>query len=318
MPNGLVSVIIAVHNGVPHLDWQLQALAAQDYKGEFEVIVSDNGSSDGTRGYLEALTPSFPFRWVDSSGIRGAAHARNVGIDAARGDLLAVLDHDDVADPHWLSAITHAAEKFDAVGGSIELTTLNSTEVATWRRMPPPEKRFETFYLPYAQGNNFALWRTVVNKIGYYDEELIGGGEDVDYSWRIQEAGLTLGHVPDAVVAYRLRPTMHASFRQGTNYGRTSCQVVRKHEHMGCPNPSCLTQIPAILATIFFLAILRNPWLPNLLSPQPRGLWAHNIGLQWGALSTRVRFLLQPKDAVGSEYSTSRQIRLSPTRNRSS
>lgn len=295
MPSGLVSVIIAVRNGMPHLEMQLQAVAAQDYRGDFEVVVSDNGSSDGTRAYLDALTAPFAFRWVDSSAVPGVSHARNVGIDAARGDLLAILDHDDVADPHWLSAMTRAAEEFDAVGGSTELTSLNSAAVATWRRMPPPEERFETFYLPYAQGNNFAMWRSVVDKIGYYDENLVGGGEDVDYSWRIQEAGLTLGHVPDAVVAYRLRPTLRASFRQGKHYGRTSCRVVRKHEHLGCPNPSSLTQIPALVGTIVFLAVARNPLLPRWLKPPPRGLWAHTIGMQYGALSMRLQFLFQPR-----------------------
>ncbi|MDJ0392281.1 glycosyltransferase [Rhodococcus sp. G-MC3] len=291
MTISLVSVIIPVYNGVPHLETQLAALAAQDYTGEFEVIVSDNGSTDGTREYVSHAASPFPLRWVDASATRGVSYARNVGIDASEGEFLAVTDHDDAVHPGWLTALTREAENYDAVGGSIEVHSLNSSEVALWRTIPRPEQRFGSYYLPWAHGNNFAFWRRVVDEVGYFDEDLIGGGEDVDYSWRIQEAGMTLGHVPDAVVAYRLRTTVRASFRQGSNYGGTACMLTRKHHSLGCPDPSHFLQIPAHLATIAYLATIRNPWLPGWLNPPPRGLWAHHIGLQHGALTMRLHFL---------------------------
>nr|WP_296773731.1 glycosyltransferase [Rhodococcus sp. (in: high G+C Gram-positive bacteria)] len=291
MTISLVSVIIPVHNGRPHLDVQLDALAAQDYSGEFEVIVSDNGSTDGTRESLSHKAYAFPLRWVDASATRGVSHARNVGIDGARGEFLALTDHDDAVHPCWLTALTREAENFDAVGGSIEVHTLNSSTVALWRTVPRPEQRFESFYLPWAHGNNFAFWRRVVDRVGYFDEKLVGGGEDVDYSWRIQQAGMTLGHVPDAVVAYRIRPSLRASFRQGRNYGATACLVTRKHSALGCSDPSPLLQIPAHIATIAYLATVRNPWFPRWLNPPPTGLWAHTVGLHYGALTMRLRFI---------------------------
>ncbi|OZD14201.1 hypothetical protein CH253_23875 [Rhodococcus sp. 06-156-3C] len=291
MPIGLVSVIIPVRNGLPHLDVQLTALAALDYDGTFEVVVSDNGSTDGLREHLDEVTVPFPLRWVDSSGTRGVSHARNVGIDAARGQFLAIVDADDAVHPNWLTALTHAASNYDAIGGAIEVSTLNSPEVATWRDIPPAGQLFATPYLPYAPGSNFAMWRRVVDIVGYFDEDFVGGGDDVDYSWRIQQAGMSLGHAPDAVVAYRLRSTLRETFRQGTSYGRTVCLLTRKHSPFGCPDAKPLPQIPAHLATIVYLTLVRNPWVPSILRPLSRGQWVHSIGLQYGALTMRLRLL---------------------------
>lgn len=291
MTISLVSVVIPVRNGLPFLDTQLHALADQDYSADFEVVVSDNGSTDGTRAHVDRMSFPFPLRCVDSSQVRGVSHARNVGIAAARGEFLAITDHDDAVHSGWLTALVREAENYDALGGSIEVDSLNSVEVASWRSVPRPEDRFESIYLPWAHGNNFAFWRRVVDTVGYFDEDLVGGGDDVDYSWRIQQAGMTLGHVPDAVVAYRVRPTLRASFAQGFNYGSTACRVTRKHSAHGCPNPSPYLQIPAHAATIAYLATIRNPWLPKPLNPPPRGLWAHAVGLHYGAMTERLKFI---------------------------
>ncbi|MGA9869540.1 MAG: glycosyltransferase family A protein, partial [Rhodococcus sp. (in: high G+C Gram-positive bacteria)] len=161
MPISLVSVIIPVYNGLPFLDVQLEALAAQDYAGDFEVVVSDNGSNDGTREHVEGISSTLTLRCVDASRTRGVSHARNVGIDAARGEFLAIVDHDDAVHPGWLSALVRAAEEFDALGGPSEVDSLNSKEMASWRAVPPPEERFDSIYLPWAKGNNFAMWRRV-------------------------------------------------------------------------------------------------------------------------------------------------------------
>lgn len=276
-----------VFNGLPDLDVQLTALAAQDYEGRFEVILSDNGSTDGLREHIAQFESPLDVRWIDSSDVRGTPHARNAGIDAASGDFLAFTDQDDAVYPNWLTALTRAAESFDAVGGPIEVQTLNSAEVSTWRVVPAPEERFDTEYLPYAHGNNFGMWRRVVDEVGKFDEAFLGGGEDADLSWRIQQAGLTLGHAPDAMVAYRLRTTARAAFRQGIGYGKSAWQVTRKHEPNGAEQPS----VRSLLLFAYGLT-LRNPWLPESLSPLPRGMWAMSVGSLRGTVSMRLQQVL--------------------------
>lgn len=284
MTVGSVSVIVPVYNGLPDLEVQLEALAAQDYAGEFEVIISDNGSTDGVREHLERSTWDLDIRWIDSSDVRGTPHARNAGIAAARGEFLAFTDQDDAVYPNWLTALALAAEHYDAVGGAIEVETLNSPEVASWRIVPAPAERFETSYLPYAHGNNFGMWRRVVEQVGPFDEEFLGGGEDADLSWRIQEAGLTLGHAPDAMVAYRLRTTVRAAYGQGFGYGRAAWQVTRKHEANGATQPG----IRSILLFGYGM-VVRNPWLPKALSPLPKGMWAMSVGSLRGTVSMMLR-----------------------------
>ncbi|OZE33240.1 MULTISPECIES: glycosyltransferase family 2 protein [unclassified Rhodococcus (in: high G+C Gram-positive bacteria)] len=291
MPISLVSIVLPVYNGLPDLDDQLEAIAAQDYTGDVELIISDNGSSDGLRAHLEELSLPLSMRRVDASAKRGVSYARNVGVKAARGDIVAVVDHDDVAHPTWLTAMVRALDSFDAVGGALEIESLNSADVAEWRNVPPPGALFSTAYLPYAPGSNFAMWREVFEKVGDFDEDLIGGAEDVDYSWRIQQAGLTLGHAADALVAYRIRTTVRRSFVQGRAYGHTSYQLSTKHRAAGCPHPSSFVRIPVHAVSIFYLATVRNPWLPKLLRPMPVGLWAHYIGIHYGALRIRVTTL---------------------------
>lgn len=287
MPVGFVSVIVPCFNGLPDLDAQLSALAAQDFDGDFEVILSDNGSTDGLREHVARLDTALDVRWIDSSDVRGTPHARNAGIDAARGDFLAFTDQDDAVYPHWLTALTRAAEKFDAVGGPIEVHTLNSPEVASWRVVPAPDELFETTYLPYAHGNNFGMWRRVVEEVGTFDESFLGGGEDADISWRIQQAGLSLGHVPDALVAYRLRTSVGAAYHQGVGYGRSAWQVIDKHESKGARQPSIRE-----LALFAYGLMLRNPLLPGRLSPLPKGMWAMSIGSLRGTVSMRMRHTL--------------------------
>ncbi|MCZ4520745.1 glycosyltransferase [Rhodococcus ruber] len=288
MPIGLVSVILPCFNGLPDVDVQLAALAAQDYEGDFEVIVSDNGSTDGLREHLDQLGLPVDIRWIDSSDVQGTSHAKNAGIAAARGDFLAFTDQDDAVYPNWLTALTRAAETADAVGGPIEVHTLNSPKVATWRDVPAPADRFETEYLPFAHGNNFAMWRRVVDQVGNFDENLVAGGEDIDISWRIQQAGFSLAHTPDALVAYRLRDTVTATFRQGVRYGRSSYRISVKHGSRGAWNPP-LVKVMALQAWgIVYLAIARNPCLPKILHPLPSGRWALLLGQFCGAFQVRL------------------------------
>ncbi|WP_194837554.1 glycosyltransferase family 2 protein [Nocardia sp. XZ_19_369] len=281
----LVSVIIPVFNGLPELDEQLDGLAEQDYQGPYEVVISDNGSSDSLAEHIDGhpLTARLRLRYVASSATPGPSYARNNGAALARGDFLAFVDQDDRVHPGWLSAMVRTAADYDAVSGAVEVTTINTPEVARWRPMPAPEDGFPTHYLPYAHGNNAGYWRAAFDKIGGYDESLFGG-DDVDISWRLQEAGLRLGHSADALVAYRLRTTYRDTWRQALNYGRGAVEVYVKHRAAGCP------RLP-FRATWFsiVLVLLHNPFIPLTRNRVPRGLWTLHAGVLAGRIQAGLR-----------------------------
>src|SRR5215204_6439039 len=89
-----IAVVIPSFNAAATLPAQLAALAGQRYEGELEVLVSDNGSTDGTLDVVRGWQDRLPVRVVDASDRRGAGHARNVGAAAASMDLIAYCDAD--------------------------------------------------------------------------------------------------------------------------------------------------------------------------------------------------------------------------------
>ena len=92
-----VSVVIPARNAARTLDAQLQALAAQRFPAEWEVLVSDNGSTDATRAVAVEWAGRIPLlRVIDASARPGASAARNLGAAAAHGELLLFCDADDV------------------------------------------------------------------------------------------------------------------------------------------------------------------------------------------------------------------------------
>lgn len=273
----LVSIIIPVYNGLPDLDEQLDGLAQQDYTGEYEVLVSDNGSKDGLREHIAGhpLTEKLRLRYVDSSAKRGAPFARNNAAAVATGDFLAFVDQDDRVHAGWLSAMVRTAAEFDAVSGAIESDSLNDRKSSTWRPVPPPEQGFATHWMPFANGNNTAYWRTAFEKIGGYDESLFTGADDVDISWRLQQSGQKLGHAPDAMIAYRLRRNFRDAWSQCFDYGYTYAEVCMKHQPLGCPRIPFRATLLSLLTAV--VCNLLNPFTRKIV---PTGLWImHTAGL---------------------------------------
>jgi glycosyltransferase involved in cell wall biosynthesis len=88
-------VVIPTFNSVKTLGEQLAALARQDGASRVGVVISDNGSTDGTQALAKTFKPQLPgLIVVDSSAVRGAAHARNVGAQAATGEAFLFCDAD--------------------------------------------------------------------------------------------------------------------------------------------------------------------------------------------------------------------------------
>jgi glycosyltransferase involved in cell wall biosynthesis len=231
-------VIIPVFNGDAHIGEQLAALAAQTYTGRWELVVADNGCTDGTlhvvrewRGRLPAVTIA------DARARRGINHARNTGAAAARGDFLAVCDSDDVVSPGWLAAIATAAPHSHLVGGRNEWEVLNEPTIIAWRPSRPMTALMRGHgFLPYASGGNLGVWTQVARAIEW-DEAFVFGSSDQDFAWRAQLAGYRLTFAPDALVHLRFRRSLVALARQYYGYGRSGPQLHRAFRGHGIPMP---------------------------------------------------------------------------------
>ncbi|MES1211451.1 MAG: glycosyltransferase family 2 protein, partial [Acidobacteriota bacterium] len=125
-----LSVIIACLNAASTLRDQLDGLAGQTWSGDWErdweVIVADNGSTDGSQALVESYRGRIPgLRVVDASDRKGQAHARNVGSVHATGDALLFVDADDQVAPGWLEALAAALSRHAFVACRYDNQALN-------------------------------------------------------------------------------------------------------------------------------------------------------------------------------------------------
>lgn len=231
-------MVIPVRNCAGHLGEQLAALARQTYRGDWEVVVADNGCTDETLAVAESWAKRLPgLRIVDARARRGPNHARNAGAAAAGGDFLAYCDGDDVATPRWLEALAAAGHDADVVGGCLDWQALNPPSVLAWRPQPPmTDLLLELGFLPYAPSCNLGVWTTVARRVGW-DERFVSGGCDQPFAWRAQLAGYRLAFAPDAIMQQRFRSSMPSMAWQFFGYGKSLPQLYRSFRHAGLPSP---------------------------------------------------------------------------------
>lgn len=200
-----VSVIICALNAASSLPRQLKALENQETDLPYEVILVDNGSEDDTRDVMEAWAQEprenkFTVKVVDASATPGIPAARNAGARAASGRVLAFCDADDEVSPPWVQAFSDVQDK-ELAGGWIRAYGSDGA--------PRPDAfgkgLIATPYLPHVGNCNCAITRKRFFEIGGYDESLPRYGyEDVDISWRHQEADGVMRFIPEAEIRFTL------------------------------------------------------------------------------------------------------------------
>lgn len=283
----LVSVIIPTRNAVDTIGTQLDALARQSYVGEFEILVCDNGSVDGLREHLKArpISGTAPVRYVPADGVPGVSAARNVGVTRARGEFLAFCDADDVVRRDWLHCLVEAAACADLISGSRDTSVINSAVQHARRPIRPSAELCTSRFLPYAPGSNLGVWAAVVQAVGGFDETLLFGGEDMDFSWRVQLAGFTLVQAEHAVVDYRARPTAASFWSQVKKYAIGNVPLYIAYRDYGLYRRSWASFLLFLLNMV-----VRNPLLPQRITGVPRGVWLGWSAIVAGHLIGSVRY----------------------------
>ena len=165
------------------------------------------------------------------------SHARNCGARAADGELILICDADDRVRPFWVRKMAEASRTLDVIGGYLDTKQLNDVETRAWRN-PFSSKALPSGmlnHLPFAVGANVGVTRACFEAIDGWGEEYICGGDDVDFSWRAQQAGFRLGMAPGAVIDYRYRAGLSALYRQFLGYGLADPLVYLNHRSRGMP-----------------------------------------------------------------------------------
>lgn len=222
-----VSVVIPTLNANDTLGAQLEALAGQTFDGEVEVLVIDNGSKVNPSVVTREFEDRLNVRVLDGNAHRGASHARNVGIRAARGEIVAFCDADDVVQPGWLAALVAAARDADLVCGAlVTQCEINDGQDRAHRGDQLTQPLY--FGQPFMWTCNGAGWRSTLLSGGGFDLAL-GPGEDVDLSWRVLDAGGRIVFTEDAVVHYRVRSSPRRLFRQWYTYGLAEAMLFSRY-----------------------------------------------------------------------------------------
>ena len=222
-----VTVVVCCYNAARTLDECLDSLRRLQYP-DYEVIVVDDGSTDQTA----EIAAKFPFRLIQVPN-GGLSKARNLGIEAARGEIVAFIDSDAYADPDWLYYMVSALEEHgaSAVGGP-NLSPLQDHFTAQCIDEAPGNPTcvlVDNERAEHIPGCNMAFRKSAFGQVGLFDAKHRAAGDDVDLCWRLLVADKKIVYHPSAVVWHHRRPTIGAYLRQQRGYGYAEAHLQNRY-----------------------------------------------------------------------------------------
>ncbi len=230
----LASIIIPVWNGRDFLEACLRSLLAQTYE-PLEIIAVDNGSSDGSAELIEHLFPTV--RLIRNAHNLGFAGGCNVGLRAAQGELLLLLNQDTQADAGWVRALAEALQEPEAgiVGSQILYPDGRLQHAGGWIEWPLGLAHHhlaedDARPVEFVTGAALGFPRAVVEKIGLLDEGFWPGYfEDVDFCLRARAAGFAVSVAPSAIVTHTESASTRDAATRARFYQRGRLRFLLKH-----------------------------------------------------------------------------------------
>ena len=235
------SIIVPVYNRPDEVDELLQSLTTQTEK-DFEVVVVEDGSTLKCEDVCKRFAGILDLHYYYKPN-SGPGQSRNYGAERARGDYLIILDSDVVLPVDYLSNIKrHLAEGTDAFGGpdrahpsftpiqkaiSYSMTSFFTTggiRGGTSNTSKPKRKALDKFY---PRSFNMGIRREVYQELGGFSKMRFG--EDIDFSYRIVEAGYTTALIPEAWVWHKRRTDLRKFWRQVFNSGIARINLTKRH-----------------------------------------------------------------------------------------
>jgi glycosyltransferase involved in cell wall biosynthesis len=221
-----ISVIVCTYNGARTLRQCLDGLATLDYPN-YEMIVVNDGSTDGSA----SIAQDYPVRLINQPN-QGLSAARNTGLAASDGEIVAYIDDDAYPHLYWLRYLASAFARSAHVGiGGPNLPPAGDGFVAECVANAPGNPLHVLLSDEIAEhipGCNMAYRKEALVAISGFDPRFRAAGDDVDICWRLQDRGWTIGFCPTAVVWHYRRNTIRAFWKQQYGYGKAEAQLEDK------------------------------------------------------------------------------------------
>jgi glycosyltransferase involved in cell wall biosynthesis len=273
------SFIIASYNRLEEIRELLNSAESLEFDpGEFEIIISDDGSKDGTGVFVRDYksTKGLQLRYIHQEN-KGPGEARNHGMRNAKGEYFIFVDSDCMFPPDYLKCLDQHLQKepLDAFGGpdtchpsfSPLLKAINysmTSFIGTGGTRGSKKSISKKFY---PRSFNMGIRREIFKTLGG-----MGGlrhGQDMEYSSRIYNHGYKVGLVPDAFVYHKRRTSIKRFFKQVFNWGVTRINLGNIDKAMLKP----VHFLPALIVAGFALLILSTPLLAFFCSYLTGILW---------------------------------------------
>lgn len=217
------SIIILNWNGKYLLDECINSVFSQKFK-DYEIIVVDNGSSDNSVEYLKEKYSS-AINIIPLKQNKGFAGGSNEGIKVAKGNYIVLLNNDTIVDENWLSELINAVDSDEKIGmcACKILNYYNKDEFDTLGHLIYPDglnrgrAKFEKNYHQYDKFEEVffpsgaaALYRkSMLDEIGFFDEDFFAYGDDTDIGIRGRLAGWKCLYVPTAIAYHKSSASTH-------------------------------------------------------------------------------------------------------------
>lgn len=290
-----VSVVVASYQGERTLNACLDSLKVLNYP-DYEVILVDDGSSDSTPQIAAAHPQVRCFRHEKNLGL---SVARNTGISAATGEIVAFTDADCRADEDWLYHLVGDLldSEFVGIGGHNFLPPDDSCVAAAVLVSPggPAHVMLTDRQAEHIPGCNMAFYKWALLEIGAFDPIFRQAGDDVDLCWRLQQRGLKIGFSPAGFVWHYRRSTVAAYLKQQSGYGEAEALLVRKHpEYFNMFGSSmwhgriytASKHGIVVRSPIIYHGVFGSSWFQTLYTSQPVGLLSFFSSLEYQVLTT--------------------------------
>ena len=300
-----VSVIVCSYNGAQTLEACLSSLLEIDYP-DYEIVLVDDGSTDRTPEIIDQFRHHPKLVPVRQKNM-GLSYARNVGARTATGEIFAYTDGDCMADPDWLYYLvgTLLGGPYAGVGGpNISPPAANWVQACVSAAPGGPSHVLTTDVVAeHIPGCNMAFHRWAFELVGGFDPEYRKAGDDVDFCWRLQNAGQVIAFSASAIVWHYRRFTLKAFRKQQEGYGEAESMLRFNHltffgptgtaqwkgNIYGAPRFTWLINEPIVYHGVFGHGLFQS------IYPTPRSVIADYVSsVEWFALTLFVFVLAVP------------------------